>query len=175
MPDSDYFIRKLEASDSVQNFKVGNESFLPLKTFLQKQAKQFQQASIAQTYIAVTRDKAIIGFVTLTCSEIDLQNGYELADCSHANNYEFLPAVKIARLAVDTRYRNNGIGLTLVDYAIALIRDKIAESVGCRFVVTDAKSEAVSFYEKQGFVLLDSEGNQSTEHQLMFLDLVALA
>ena len=93
---------------------------------------------------------------------------------NHANNYEFLPAVKIARLAVDNRYRSSGIGSTLISYAIALIRDRIAENVGCRFVVTDAKSEAVSFYEKQGFVLLDSEGNQSTEHQLMFLDLVGL-
>ena len=94
---------------------------------------------------------------------------------NHANNYEFLPAVKIARLAVDNRYRSGGIGSTLISYAIALIRDKIAENVGCRFVVTDAKSEAVSFYEKQGFVLLDSEGNQLTEHHLMFLDLVGLA
>lgn len=175
MPDSDYYIRKLQASDTVQNFKTGNLSFLPLKTFLQKQAKQFQQSSIAQTYVAVMDGSNIVGFVTLTCSEIDLQNGYELADCSHANYYEFLPAVKIARLAVDSRYRNFGIGSTLVDYTIALIRDRIAENVGCRFVVTDAKSEVVNFYEKQGFVLLDSEGNQSTEHHLMFLDLVGLA
>ena len=69
MPDTNYYIRKLEASDTVQNFKVGSQSFLPLKTFLQKQAKQFPQSSIAQTYVAVTGDKAIIGFVTLTCSE----------------------------------------------------------------------------------------------------------
>ncbi len=62
----------------------------------------------------------------------------------------------------------------LVDYAIALIRDRIAENVGCRFVVTDAKSEAVSFYEKQGFVLLDSEGNQSDGYRLMFLDLTTV-
>ncbi|MDD2723434.1 MAG: hypothetical protein PHH59_05330 [Methylovulum sp.] len=48
MPDSGYTIRKLEASDTVQNFKTGNPSFLPLKTFLQKQAKQFQQSSVAQ-------------------------------------------------------------------------------------------------------------------------------
>ena len=175
MLDSDYFLRKLEISDTVKNFKVGSQSFLPLKTFLQKQAQQFQQSSIAQTYVAVTGDKSIIGFVTLICSEIDLQNDYDLADCSHANHYEFLPAVKIARLAVDTRYRANGIGSTLVDYAVALIQDKVAENVGCRFVVTDAKSEAVSFYQKQGFILLDSEGNQSTEHHLMFLDLVGLA
>jgi hypothetical protein len=57
----------------------------------------------------VTGDKTIIGFVTLTCSEIDLQNGYDLADCSYANNYEFLPAVKIARLAVDARYRSGAV------------------------------------------------------------------
>jgi len=174
MPDADFYIRKLEDSDALQSFKIGESSFLPLKTFLQKQARQFQQASIAQTYVAVTGDKTIIGFVTLTCSEVDLQNGYDIADCSHANHYEFLPAVKIARLAVDARYRSGGIGATLVDYSIALTRDMIAENVGCRFVVTDAKSEAVSFYQKQGFVLLDSEGNQATEHQVMFLDLVGL-
>jgi ribosomal protein S18 acetylase RimI-like enzyme len=175
MFDSDYFIRKLEASDTVQNFKIGNQSFLPLKTFLQKQAKQFQQSSIAQTYVAVTAEKNIIGFVTLTCSEIDLQNVYDLADCSHANHYEFLPAVKIARLAVDNRYRNSGIGSTLVDYAVATIKDKVAKNVGCRFVVTDAKSEAVDFYKRQGFVLLDSDSNQLIEHYLMFLDLMNLA
>jgi len=78
MLDSDYFLRKLEISDTVKNFKVGSQSFLPLKTFLQKKAKQCQQSSIAQPYVAVTGDKTIIGFVTLTCSEIDLQNGYDL-------------------------------------------------------------------------------------------------
>ncbi|WP_275575176.1 hypothetical protein [Methylocucumis oryzae] len=39
--------------------------FLPLKTFLQKQAKLFQQSSIAQAYVAVMDDKTIIGFITL--------------------------------------------------------------------------------------------------------------
>lgn len=109
MSDFAYHIRKLADTDNVQHFKAGDSSFLPLKTFLQKQAKQFQQSSIAQTYVAVNEQNAIIGFVTLTCSEIDLQNGYELADCSHANHYEFLPAVKIARLAVDSRYRSFNI------------------------------------------------------------------
>ncbi len=61
-----------------------------------------------------------------------------------------------------------------MDYVIALIRDRIAENVGCRFVVTDAKGEAVSFYERQGFVLLDSEDNRAAEHPVMFLDLVKL-
>ena len=174
MPESAFYIRKLEDSDTVQNFKSGSQSFLPLKTFLQKQAKQFQQARIAQTYVAVTGDENIIGFVTLTCSEIDLQNGYEITDCVQANHYAFLPAVKIARLAVDARIRNAGIGSTLINFALALILDKIAENVGCRFVVTDAKSEAVIFYQKLGFTLLDAEGSQESAHHLMFLDLLQL-
>ncbi|MGD0960754.1 MAG: GNAT family N-acetyltransferase [Methylomonas sp.] len=119
----------------------------------------------------MTGDKNIIGYMTLTCSEIDLQDGYDITDCVHASHYEFLPAVKIARLAVDARYRTKGIGSTLVEYAIALVLDIIAENVGCRFVMTDAKREAVGFYEKLGFNLLDSEGDQGIEHHLMFLDL----
>jgi hypothetical protein len=43
--------RKLTASDNVQNFKSGNRTFLLLKTFLQKQAKHFQESNIAQTYV----------------------------------------------------------------------------------------------------------------------------
>ncbi len=174
MPDSGYFVRKLETTDSIQSFKTGNQSFLPLKTFLKKQAKQFQQSNLAQTYVAVTSDKVVIGYITLTCSEIDLKDGYELSDCTSANNYEFLPAVKIARLAVDSRYRKNGIGINLLEYAVAIIKDKVAENVGCRFIVTDAKTEAIDFYKNQGFTLLNSEDNQTIEHHLMFMDLTPL-
>jgi GNAT superfamily N-acetyltransferase len=174
MSESNFYIRKLSPLDKVQSFKAGSDLFVPLKTFLQKQAKSFQNASIAQTYVAVIDDQTVIGFVTLICSEIDLQDGYDVIDCSQANHYQFLPAVKIARLAVDSRYRGLGVGSILVDYAIALIIDQIAENVGCRFVVTDAKSEAVDFYQKQGFVLLDSADNHQNQYSLMFLDLLSL-
>lgn len=174
MPETSYTIRKLENTDSSQNFKLGNKALLPLKTFLQKQAKQFQQSSIAQTYVAVTDDKSIVGYVSLTCSEIDLENGYELNDCAQANNYSFLPAVKIARLAVDNRYRGQSIGQNLVNFSLALVLDSIASNVGCRFIVTDAKKDAVGFYEKQGFVLVNSENNLQSECPVMFLDLANL-
>ena len=69
MPDSAYYLRKLAPSDSVQNFKTGNPSFLPLKTFLQKQAKPFQQASIAQTYVAVMDDNIKLKLTLLNGAE----------------------------------------------------------------------------------------------------------
>ena len=69
------------------------------------------------------------------------------------------------------RIRPTTYGLALVDFAIALIRDRVADSVGCRFVVTDAKVEAVEFYDKQGFTVLNSYKADISDYHLMFLDL----
>jgi len=55
-------------------------------------------------------------FKTNNRIEIDLQNEYDLTDCNYANNYEFLSAVKIARLAIDKQYKNNGVGSTLINH-----------------------------------------------------------
>jgi GNAT superfamily N-acetyltransferase len=167
-----YSIRKLEPDDSVSCFKSGDAIFTPLKTFLQKHAQDFQAAHVAQTYVAVDDSKVVIGFVTLTCSEIDLRNGYELIDCQHANRYDTLPAIKIVRLAVDSRYRYKRIGENLFSHTLGVIITQISPFVGCRFIITDAKNNAVSFYTKQGFILLDTEENKQRESPVMFFDLL---
>lgn len=51
-------------------------------------------------------------------------------------------------------------------------QDKIAGNVGCCFLVTDVKIEAVGFNLMQGFAVLDYGGNQATGQKLMFSDLV---
>jgi hypothetical protein len=113
--DDNFSLEPLSKQNDVKNFKMGDNAFQPLKTFLQKQALDFQLSLIAQTYVAVPNSeidntlRKVVGYVTLTCSEIDLQNSYEITDCERANQYASLPAVKIARLAVDERYRCNGI------------------------------------------------------------------
>ena len=43
--------------------------------------------------------------------------------------------------------------------------------VGCRFLVVDSKRDSISFYQKGGFVLLDTVSNHSDQHPLMFFDL----
>lgn len=167
-----YHIRKLENNDSVNSFKTGDPAFTPLKTFLQKHAKDFQNAHVAQSYVAVGKENNVLGFITLTCSEVDLRNGYEIDDCKRANDYDSLPAVKIARLAVDSRYRGNQIGETLVAYALGIVIEQIAPVIGCRFIITDAKQTAVKFYCKQGFTFLDTEDNREREEPIMFFDLL---
>ena len=55
---------------------------------------------------------------------------------------------------------------------IAKAKDLIAPNVGCRFLVVDAKQDAVAFYrDKMGFTLLGTVENNKNEHPVMFMDL----
>lgn len=171
-----YFIRSLETSDSTAGFKAGDAVAQPLKSFFQNQAQKFHQHSIAKTYVAegIGGDPSgkLFGFVTLIASEIDIRGGYVVDDPAHANRYATLPAVKLARLAVDSRFRGCRIGEALVDFSLAMVVENVAPHVGCRFLVTDAKQPAVVFYEKMGFTLLDTEDNRARETPVMFVDLL---
>jgi GNAT superfamily N-acetyltransferase len=173
----DYDIRIISPTDNSKPFSTGDQAFLPLKTFLQKQAYEFTSAMVAKTWVAVQLDNGvdngnIIGYITLICSEIDLCNGYSMNDCVQANQYDWMPALKIARLAVDKRYRGHNIGLVLVDIAMNIAIDDLATKIGCRFLITDAKQQSIQFYEKAGFTMLDSEDNKKAEHPIMFVDLL---
>lgn len=169
-----------------KRFSSGSEEFQPLKSFLQKDALLFQDGCIAQTYVVVDdnmrKDKEepletfphkVLGYITLTCSQVNLKE-YDLGDCVRANTYEYLPAVKIARLAVDAKCRTGGIGSMLFEYALLMSLDDIRPMVGCRFLITDAKRRAMDFYYKKGMELLDTQENQEADHPIMFIDLFTL-
>lgn len=176
MPDFPFDIARLSADHILNKFSTGDVKFAPLKAFLIKQAFDYKAAMVATTYVVIAPNSSrVIGYITLTCSEIELGNGYTIEDCPHVNRYPTMPALKIARLAVDKAYRGQRIGEALVDLAIAIALEEIAPQAGCRFVVTDAKQEAIAFYLRQGFTFLDSEDNRAKENPVMFMDLKTLA
>lgn len=177
-PGVDYFIEKLDHLHQSNKFSLGPDADLrPLKSFLQDNALNYQVANVAVTYVAVLPPAEhgarprVIGYITLTCSEIDLSGTYAIADCEHANRYTSMPALKVARLARHADYAGHRIGETLMDVAIAVAVDNIAQYVGCRFLVTDSKANSVRFYEKLGLTLLDTEENRARREPVMFLDL----
>lgn len=165
-------IRAIEQTDRVNAFSAGSQEHLPLKNFLRNQAIEFHFSNIVKTYVAVDDENRVWGYTSLMCSDIELEDVYEVEDCEAANCYETLPAVKIARLAVDSKLRGKGLGTNLIEFSIAIAKDLIMPNVGCRFLVVDAKQDAVSFYRDYiGFTLLDTEDNGNTEHPVMFIDL----
>lgn len=180
-----YTVRPILPTDSVGSFQCGDPKFQPLKTFLKKDAKEFHDANIARTWVAIETHQvgddvcevnpaSVLAYITLTCSEVCIRDAYIVEDPQRANFYKHLPAVKIARLAVDARHRDKKIGGALVDLAIAIAQDQVGSMVGCRFVTTDAKQDAIPFYKHRGFVLLDTETNLADEAPVMFLDLQRL-
>lgn len=180
MGTTNYSIRKLSPSDNCKKFRSGDQAFAPLKTFLQKQACNFQESMIGISYVCIERNDnneetgKVLAYMTLTSSEIDLGDAYAVDDCPKANRYATLPALKITRLAVDANQRGSGLGSVLVDMAIAIALDEIAPAIGCRFLIADVKTEAVDFYYKNGFNFLDTPENHATEHPAMFIDLKIL-
>ena len=147
---------------------MGDPQFQPLKTFLVRDSKKFLKHLLAQTYV-VAEGKVVLAYATLICGEITAE--IETADPDGAEfRYEHYPAVKIARLAVDRRYRKHGLGTKLVEFSVGRALE-ISGIAGCRYVVVDARRQSVNFYERQGFRLIDTNANRELNEPVMFLGL----
>lgn len=156
--------------------KAGLERFAPLKMFARKHAKRYEAESLARTYvIADVGQKRMAAYITLVCSEVSAEDLVQ-ADGLHFP-YSTFPAVKIARLLVDERYRDKrfGFGRKLVNLAQGIAKEEVAPAAGCRFVVVDSKTEAVGFYERCGFTLLDTAENRARDEAILYLDLHKMA
>lgn len=169
MPEAQIDIRLLEPGDLCTGLSAGHADYAPLKTFFKKYARAFHEQSLAITYVAidVTAGK-LVGYITLICSQIST----DLALVGGGFPYGDYPAVKIARLLMDSGYRSKGIGKALVDLAVGIAKAEISPKIGCRFVVVDSKKRAVEFYQKRGFTLLDTPDNAASPSPLLFIDLL---
>lgn len=164
-------IRRLEAGDDRDRFCSGHPD---LDRFFQRFAGQNQfRHHVGVTYIAV-EDDAILGFVTVSPSEIEIDA--LPADRRRRLPRYPLPTLRLARLAVAQSAQGRGIGQALLRFALTLAR-RMADEIGCVGVVVDAKPEAQTFYLRYGFesvsavegVLLDRP-----EPTPMFLPLSAI-
>jgi GNAT superfamily N-acetyltransferase len=88
-----------------------------------------------------------------------------------------VPVLRLARLAVDERYKGQGVGILLLRAVFAL-GSRMADDMSCVGVVVDAKPDAVAFYDKLGFARLEVIGGELGDRPQplpMFLELGQLA
>jgi GNAT superfamily N-acetyltransferase len=139
-----------------------------LNAFLKSTARQHADKGISRTFVLSEPDKPvlILGYFTLTLCEVrteHLPERYAKKYPSHA-----LPAVRLARLAVDRKAQGQGYGGLLLADAIRRTI-VVAEHAGTVGLFADPKSElAPRFYKKFGFVALRGHGPQ------LFLPLATL-
>jgi GNAT superfamily N-acetyltransferase len=164
-------IRRLRAEDDRTVFRSGN---VELDRFFQRYAGQNQfRHHLGTTYVAVD-GATILGFATVAPSEVSA-DGLPAARRKRLPQYP-LPVLRLARLATDERARGQGVGSALLR-AVFMLAHQLAADFGCIGVVVDAKSDAIGFYERLGFIRLDVSAGQLGERPEptpMFLELAAI-
>jgi GNAT superfamily N-acetyltransferase len=139
-------IRPLAQDDDRSGFSCGQAD---LDRFFIHYAGQNQfKLHLSVTYVAAVGGR-IVGFATVASGSIERASIPKARARSRLPAYP-LPVLRLARLGVDARARGLGIGRALVAHVLRLALEQRDRS-GCVGVVTDAKPDAVAFYQSLGF------------------------
>jgi GNAT superfamily N-acetyltransferase len=148
-------IRALQEGDDRSQFQSGDPD---LDRFFHKFAGQNQfRHHVGVTYVAV-ENRRVLGFATVAPGHIEIDALPALAR-RKLPRYP-LPVLRLARLAVDESARGQGLGAQLLRFVLKLAV-RMATDYGCFGVVVDAKTDAVEFYAKYGFIPVDVVEGQS--------------
>lgn len=132
-------------------FQSGNEA---LDRWLERYAGQSERRDAARTFV-ITEADAVIGYYALLAGELDHGEATEQTRRGMSRHYP-IPVAILARLAVDQRHQNRGLGATLLKDALRRISLASAQ-IAVRTVVVHATDErAALFYEHFGFRALSA-------------------
>ncbi len=175
-----YHIHKLEPDDLVESFDCGDPN---LNDFILKMASDYRTSHLAVTYvIAKTEDPdRVLGFCSLAHDNVSM-NDFESTTAlnrfrrRHKIHYNkpltTFPAIKVCRLGVDRSAMNRGFGTLLLDYVKSSFL--LDPKAGCRFVIVDAYTAAIPFYEKNGFCPLGNFRGTNKSTRPLYFDLADL-
>lgn len=139
-------IRALLESDDRSGFDSGD---MELDRFFRRFAGQNQfRHQIGVTYVAVQDDR-VVGFATVSPGSLEIEN-IPLVDRKTLPRYP-VPILRLARLAVDRTAQGKGVGAELLRFVLGLAV-RLGKDFGCSGVLVDAKTGAVAFCEKYGFI-----------------------
>lgn len=145
--------RPIEATDEVAQFDCGEQT---LNNWLNLRAIKNEADGNARTFVTVERESNLIaGYYCLSSNSL----AHELADGPLRRNApDPIPTILIGRLAVDQRFKGQGLGASLLQNAL-LKGIEAALHVGSRAFMVDALDDtAVAFYSKFDFRRLPGSG-----------------
>ena len=164
-------LRKLRPNDDRSTFQPGDEA---LDRFFREYAGQNQfRRHLGATYVALDGGR-VLGFATIAPGQIEVE-AMPPAMRKGLPLYP-IPILRLARLAVDRSSQSRGLGEQLLCLVCALA-SKMAGEYGCAGVVVDAKSEAVGFYARCGFVpfeAIEGQAGARPRPATMFLPMRAI-
>lgn len=132
---------------TIKSFFSGDDH---LDDFFHKHAKKNDSIGYGRTFVLMEKH-TIIGFFTLCTAQIEFEE-YPKRLIEKLPRYP-IPAIRIARLAVDSYLHGKGYGKTLLREAFLKILTA-SSVVGSKLIIVDAKESSKPFYEHFGFIPL---------------------
>lgn len=159
-------------------FKSFDCSNQDLDDFLLSDSKPYLKKLLSVTYI-LENDKDIVAYFSVSNDKISIPDSDKAtwrkikALFPHSKHRSDYPAVKIGRLAVNTKYAKNGIGSDILNFVKQFFISN--NRTGCSFITVDALREAIPFYLKNDFKYLDkASASSNSDTCLMYYDLTKL-
>ena len=150
-----YLTVSLQTSHNKKDFDCGN---LPLNQYLHTQAKQDVKRKLSACFILADDQNKVQGYYTLSSASIARDLLPENIKTKLPPSYADLPATLMGRLAVDVKYKGQGLGKQLLVDAMKRSYET-SNTIGSMAVVVDPlDEEAEQFYVKYGFIKLPDSG-----------------
>ena len=148
--------RALQQGDRVGEFDCGVVS---LNNWFRTLAVKNQASGSSRTFVSAADDGTIAGYYSLSSFAITREQAGEVG----AGMPDPIPATLIGRLAVDLRFRNTGLGASLLrDASLRAVQASL--QVGSVAIIVHASEETViPFYQRFGFKRL------SGDHHTLYL------
>lgn len=140
------FSERLRADHDLSPFASGNDA---LDLWLREHALHADRTGTGRTYVWVDGTGRVVGYYTLAPH---LVRRDETPPAAGRGAPEIIPAILLARLALDRSLHRQGLGAALLADALEIALEAIRK-VGGRLIVVDAiDAAAASFYAHHGFV-----------------------
>lgn len=165
---------RLHSSHELKNFKCEIED---LNDFLINDAFLHQKELLTVTYL-FSIDSKLAAFLSLSNDIVHEELFPSKSQFKkftkvlpHSKRYKQLPAVKIGRLGVDSKYSGKGIGSQIIE----MVKNSFTTNnkTGCRFITIDAYNnlKTLSFYKKNEFEFF-TEKDKDQNTRAMYFDLM---
>lgn len=131
-------------------FSCGEDA---LDRYFRTQVTQDVRRRVATCFVAVEAETGVVaGFYTLAAAGVPVSDLPSVI-AKKLPRYPTVPAIRVGRLAVDGHFQGRGLGAALLaDAATRALRADVAAFL----LLVEAKNQNAAFYEKLGFVRLES-------------------
>lgn len=170
-------VRRLNIGDTVSAFDCDDED---LNDFLLNEANLYRNALLSVTYVVEDKQtNEVLAYFSLSNDKVSISDFENKTEFNRFRKHRFVnekrlrsyPAIKIGRLGIAKKAQHQSVGTYLLEF----IEDYfiVDNKSGCRFVTVDAYVQAIPFYIKNGYQLLNND-DEDKRTRVMYFDLASL-